>query len=82
MTQHYAKLASSPRLQKALRVLREADGEISNYELARKANIIAISSVISELRFNGFDISCRQVVIAGQRRFFYSLITEPEVQNG
>lgn len=76
--QHFARLASSPRLQRALRVLREAKGEVSTWDLTVKARTSSVSSVISELRFNGCVINCRQAHEDGQRRFYYSLIKEPE----
>jgi hypothetical protein len=78
---HHARIEYSDRLQRTLRVLQEADGEISTYELTRRAKICALSSVISELRENGAVITCRQVVENGQRRFFYTLIKSPELPN-
>lgn len=76
---HHARLSQSPRLQRTLRVLQEANGEISTYELSRRAEICAVSAVIAELRVNGADIRCRQDAKDGKRRFFYSLISAPEV---
>ncbi|QBF31538.1 hypothetical protein [Thalassococcus sp. S3] len=75
---HHGRLATSPRLRRALRVLREADGEISTWELAHEARICAVNSVVAELRENGCQISCRQVVEDGQRRFFYTLLRCPD----
>lgn len=75
---HFARLASSPRLQRALRVLREARGEVSTRDLSRMADIYAVSSVIAELRANGAQINCRQAHEEGQRRFYYKLINEPD----
>lgn len=74
---HSARLATSPRLQRALRVLQEADGEISTFDLSRLAEICAVNSVISELRANGAEIICRQEVKDGQRRFLYTLSKSP-----
>jgi len=79
--QHYARLATSPRLQRALKVLREAGGPVSTMELSRKARICATNSVVSELRNNGFKITCRQDCSDGQRRIFYTLIKEPDQDN-
>lgn len=78
---HHARLSKSPRLQRALRVMRAANGEISTYELSRRAEICAVNSVIAELRANGAEIDCRQDVSNGERRFFYTLISAPEDQN-
>ncbi len=75
---HHASLSSSPRLLRTLRVLQEANGELTTYELSRKAEICAVNSVIAELRQNGAEITCRQAVVNGQRRFFYNLIKSPE----
>lgn len=75
---HHAHLATSPRLRRALAVLQAANGEISTLELANKARICAVGSVISELRMNGAEITCRQQFVAGERRWFYTLIKEPK----
>jgi hypothetical protein len=76
--QHFARLSSSPRLRRALRVLQAANGALTTYELMRKAKICAVSSVVSELRNNGAEITCRQEVTNGRRRFYYTLIKSPE----
>ena len=72
-----AKLSSSSRLKRALKALREADGEISTRELLRQADICAVNSVIDELRQNGAEITCRQAHEDGERRFYYTLLKEP-----
>lgn len=75
---HYGRLSSSPRLQRALRVLQEAKGEISTLDLSRRAEVCAVNSVIAELRANGAEIICRQEYKDGRRRFFYTLVKSPE----
>lgn len=75
---HHARLSSSPRLQRTLSALQAAGGEISTYELIRRAKICAVNSIIAELRANGAQIDCRQEVKNGQRRFFYKLLKSPE----
>lgn len=75
---HHGRLSTSSRLRRALRVLQAAKGEISNYDLMFKAKICAPGTVISELRANGAEIICRQVVKDGKRRFFYTLVTVPK----
>lgn len=77
---HHARLHKSPRLRRALRALKAADGEISTFDLSRKAQICAVNSVIAELRENGCDITCRQVCEDGQRRFFYQLLKSPDIK--
>ena len=73
-----ARLDKSDRLQRTLAVLKAAGGEISTYELSRKADVCAVNSVVAELRENGAEIICRQQVIKGERRFFYTLISAPK----
>ncbi|PCH67055.1 MAG: hypothetical protein COC12_12035 [Rhodobacteraceae bacterium] len=75
---HHARLSTSPRLRCALRVMQATKGEISSYELMFKARICAPGTVVSELRANGVEITCRQVVRDGQRRFFYTLVNVPK----
>lgn len=75
---HAARLATSPRLRRALWALREAKGEISTFELSRRAMICAVNSVIAELRANGCEIACAQRVEGGERRFYYTLLKEPK----
>ena len=75
---HHGKLSSSPRLQRALRTLQRAKGEISTRELAERAEICAVNSTVAELRANGAKITCRQVFKDGKRVFFYTLIKSPE----
>ena len=65
-------------LRRALAELRAAGGEISTWDLSRRAGICAVNSVIAELRAHGFEIDCRQEVREGRRRFFYTLLKEPE----
>lgn len=75
---HDARLHTSPRLLRTLKVLQEAQGEMTTYELSRAADICAVNSVIAELRENGAEITCRQAVKDGQRRFYYRLMKSPK----
>jgi len=75
---HHASLHKSPRLRRTLKVLQQAKGEVSTLDLSRKANICAVSTVVAELRENGAEIICRQVVINGERRFYYTLLKSPK----
>ena len=76
---HHAQLSRSPRLQRALRALREAGGWITTRSLIRRARICAVNSVIAELRENGAEIACEQrVTKSGRRRWSYRLVRAPE----
>jgi len=73
---HAAPL-SSPRLQRALAVL--ADGKPhTTREIVRKGRVMAVSACVSELRHHGAEIECRQELVNGQRRFFYTMLKGPE----
>lgn len=74
----HARLKHSARLQRTLKALREAGGEISTLELIRKARICAVSAAIAELRANGADITCRKTTQDGRPVFFYTLVKLPE----
>ena len=56
---HSAKLKTSKRLQRTLRVLRR--GKATTRQIIRKAHVCAVSSIIAELRANGVKIDCRCV---------------------
>ncbi|MGR3468995.1 MAG: hypothetical protein ACU0CI_14075 [Shimia sp.] len=75
----HARLATSPRLQKVLDVLRAAQGELSTEDIIQRAGVCAVSTAISELRHNGAEISCRQSTDPkhGARVWFYTLRKEP-----
>ena len=73
----HRKLATNANLQRVMRVLREAKGPISTMELIREARICAVNSVIAELRENGAEITCKQVVEDGKRRWEYTLMKSP-----
>lgn len=65
---HAAALGSSPRLRRVLDVL--GDGlEHSTYEVLHRAQVCAVNSIVSELRANGCEISCRRRA----DRFYYRL---------
>lgn len=76
---HAARLATSPRLLRALRALKEAGGPLSTMDLVKGASICAVNSVIAELRANGAEITCRQELDEkGRRRWLYELTRAPE----
>ena len=67
---HYAKLETSPRLQRTLKFLQESKTEKSTREVSRGADIEAVNSAISELRRNGIDIKTRRE----GRLYYYKLV--------
>ena len=74
---NHAHLATSPRLQRALAVLRARRGRwTTTRTLLRAANICAVNSVIAELRENGIAVECEQRVEGGRRRWAYRLKDE------
>ena len=71
---HAAKFERSPRLKRVHALL--ADGhERSTAEISDAANVYAVSACISELRANGADIRCRQIVrkTTGERIWIYRM---------
>lgn len=75
---HAAPL-SSPRLQRVLAVLSDGRPHTTR-AIVRKGRVMAVNACISELRQHGAVIDCRQELVNGQRRFFYTMIKGP--QNG
>jgi len=71
-TIRYAKVESSPRLQRALDLLQDGQWH-STRDIVRAADVCAVNSIITELRCNGFDIVTRCV---GRGRYEYQLVLE------
>ncbi|MDE2667520.1 MAG: hypothetical protein OXI69_15375 [Acidobacteriota bacterium] len=72
----YAKLSKSDRLQRVYRLL--ADGEEhSTLEISIRCGVVAVSAIISEIRIQGAEITCRQTRSAetGARRWLYRMVT-------
>lgn len=59
-----ASIKTSPRLRRALAVLREFPGGVTTRQLIQRANVCAVNSIISELRANGVKVRC---VFEGRR---------------
>jgi hypothetical protein len=61
---HYAKIKSSPRLQRLLRALSSAnyfmDGWLTTMQIIGIAEICAVNSAVSELRRNGYVVESRR----------------------
>jgi len=71
-TIHFAKLDNSPRLQRLLMLL--SDGrEYSTMEIVHRAQIVAVNSAVSELRFNDVPVNCRQTFDGDSRIYKYRL---------
>ena len=60
MNQHYAKLTTSPRLQRILAVLRDGEWH-STLDLQNQARVCAVGTSMSELRRNGIDYEKRYI---------------------
>jgi biotin operon repressor len=67
---NYAKIETSPRLQRALALLQDGHWH-STRAIVRTADVCAVNSIITELRCNGYDIVTRCV---GRGRYEYQLI--------
>jgi hypothetical protein len=66
---HSAKIEHSDRLKRVLDVLNN-NTELSTRDIIILANVCAVNSCISELRANGYNISCRR----DGEKWMYSLI--------
>lgn len=71
-----AAALTSPRLQRALKLLSDGRPH-STRDVVRKARVMAVNAVVSELRHHGAEILCSQQVVNGQRRFFYTMTKAP-----
>jgi biotin operon repressor len=70
---------SSPRLQRVLRVLAEAEGKpLSTRQIVRRSGAMAVSTCVAELRQHGAEIECSQRIVNGARRFFYLMKKAPQ----
>jgi len=59
---HYARVENSPRLQRVLAVLQEANSRrLSTRDIIERAHVCAVNSSIAELRENGIDVHCQRV---------------------
>jgi Helix-turn-helix domain len=64
-----ATLDNSDRLQRVFKLLSKG-GEYTTLEIIQKAGVCAVNSIISELRANGYDISCQRRA----NKWFYRMI--------
>jgi hypothetical protein len=56
---HYAKLEKSKRLQCVLAALKRRK-RLSTMQIIERANVCAVNSIISEIRRNGYVITCKR----------------------
>lgn len=67
-----AKLNKSDRLKRVLKILKRG-GAYTTLQLALGARVCAVNSIVSELRDNGYRISCRCFGSGEKRVFKYML---------
>lgn len=72
---HNAKLENSERLQRVLRFLSDGRPR-STREIIHGAGVCAVNSIISELRANGLEITCR-CADGRQGIYEYILVSPP-----
>ena len=77
---HAAPL-SAPRLQRVLTLLRDGRPH-STREIVRKARVMAVSAIVSELRQHGAEIDCRATRKDGVRVFYYTMTKGPRAKAG
>ena len=72
----HAASMTSPRLRRVLRAL--SDGQtLTSLEIIRKARVIAVSSIVSELRVHGAEFTVvRQAAPSGVGTCFYYTMTK------
>jgi hypothetical protein len=75
-----AKLETSPRLQRVLKLLDENDHRwLTTRMIMRRCSVCAVNTVIAELRENGAVIDCKTDVMRdGKRRWSYRLRQAPK----
>lgn len=56
---HSARLNNSERLQRVHALLRDGS-EHTTLDIIKRASVCAVNSVVSELRDNGFSITCER----------------------
>lgn len=78
--QIHAASLTSPRLRKVLKVL--ADGQtLTTLDIVKRAQVLAVSACISELRVHGAVITCvRQAAPSGVGTCFYYTMTKAPPQ--
>jgi hypothetical protein len=72
-----AAALTSPRLQRVLALLGDGRPHTTR-DIVRRAKVMAVNAVISELRHHGAEIKCTQQVIREQRLFHYTMTKAPK----
>lgn len=72
---------NSPRLQRVLQVLSDGRPHTTR-DIVRKARVVAVNAVISELRSHGAEILCRRQSLprGGVRPFYYTMLQGPKAK--
>lgn len=72
----HAATLTSPRLQRVLKLM--ADGRpYTTRQIVRRAHVIAVNAIISELRQNGAEISCVRQMLNDRWVFYYTMTKGP-----
>jgi len=66
---HSAKLENSKRLQRVYNLLKSGHA-YTTLQIQRAARVCAVNSIVSEIRDNGYDITCRCI---GRGLFIYQM---------
>lgn len=74
-----AAALTSQRLQRTLKLLSDGRPHTTR-DIVRKARVMAVNAVVSELRHHGAEIVCTQQVVNDQRRFFYTMTKAPDAK--
>ena len=64
-----ATLEKSDRLQRVFNLLSKG-GEYTTLDIIKKAGVCAVNSIISELRENGYQITCQRRA----NKWFYRMV--------
>ena len=67
---------TSPRLQRVLALLK--DGRpYTTRQIVRRAHVIAVNAIISELRQNGAEIACVRQLLRDRWVYYYTMTKGP-----
>lgn len=74
---HQESIATSKRLQRVIQALKDYPEGLTTREIMLLADVCAVSAVISELRAEGFNITCEYIgrTDKGASVFRYKLVT-------
>jgi hypothetical protein len=75
----HAAALTSPRLQRTLKLLSDGRPH-TTLEIVRKARVMAVNAVVSELRHHGAEFVCIQQFVNDERRFFYTMTKAPDAK--